>query len=267
VRGAKLRAVTQKLAYNEVRSAKAPPPREQAKPQLTKTRLAAKRMNKEEPAPSDQRIWRSLRNKTSRKKVHQFKFRVMHDSLKCGTFWEHIPGYEDRVHCKYCSTPTEKVVESASHILTECKAPGRKIIWDTVKAICRKRKIKWRGARLGMILASDLARFKDENNKLRHGDTRLYKIMMAEGMYLTWLIRNERVIQHEGDESRCPPEDSIRNRFMAVLRRRSEIDHTLTNGRKFRKRALDRTLVRDTWIGVLEGEPPPTLDDTADPSF
>ncbi|KAL1737959.1 hypothetical protein HDZ31DRAFT_51657, partial [Schizophyllum fasciatum] len=87
--------------------------------------------------------------------------------------------------------------------------------------------------------------------------TRLYKIMMAEGMYLTWLIRNERVIQHEGDASKHPSEEAIRNRFMAVLKRRSEIDHTLMNGKKFRKRALDKTLVRDTWIDVLEGEPPP----------
>ncbi|KAL1657835.1 hypothetical protein GGF50DRAFT_68392 [Schizophyllum commune] len=265
VRGAKLKTMTQRKAYREILSEKRPEVRKQTQPQLKKARLAAKRMNKW--TPDDKRIWRAMQSKDHRKKVKQFKYRVMHDSIRCGKYWKHIPECGQRAMCAHCSSESSEVLESTQHILTECKAPGRETVWKTIKDICKRRNIPWKGARIGMILASDLAEYKDVDGKARHGDNRLYRILMGEGMYLIWLLRNERVIQNEGDSVKYPSQAAIKSRLLATLKKRKEIDFTLTNGRKFKRRALDPKLVEDTWKDVLEGEPPPATTDEAGPSF
>ncbi|KAL1688071.1 hypothetical protein GGG16DRAFT_60724 [Schizophyllum commune] len=265
VRGAKLKGMTQRKAYREILSANRPEVRKQTQPQLRKARLAAKRMNKK--APDDKRIWRAMMSKDHRKKVRQFKYRVMHDSIRCGNYWKHIPECGQRAICAHCSTEERQVVESASHILTECEAPGRETIWKSVKEICKKRNIPWKGARMGMILASDLAEYTDAEGKAKHGDNRLYRILMGEGMYLIWLLRNERVIQNEGERTKYPTKEAIKSRLFATLKRRRDIDFTLTNKRKFKRRALDPKLVEDTWRDVFEEEPPPATPDEAGPSF
>ncbi|KAL1705201.1 hypothetical protein EV121DRAFT_204012 [Schizophyllum commune] len=265
VRGAKLKTLTQRKAYREILSEKRPEVRKQTQPQLKKVRLAAKRMNKW--TPDDTKIWRAMQSKDHRKKVKQFKYRVMHDSIRCGKYWNHVPECGQRAICAHCSTESREVIESAQHILTECEAPGRETVWKTIKDICKRRNIPWKGARMGMILASDLADYKDAEGKARHGDNRLYRILMGEGLYLIWLLRNERVIQNEGDSTKYPTQAAIKSRLLATLKKRKEIDFTLTNGRKFKRRALDPRLVEDTWKDVLEGESPPATPDEAGPSF
>ncbi|KAL1690802.1 hypothetical protein GGG16DRAFT_55065 [Schizophyllum commune] len=255
VRGARLRTMTQRQAYREIKTAKRPPARKQAQPQLARIRLAMQRTAKR--MPDDKEIWKSIQRKENRKKVKQFKYRVIHNTLRCGDFWKHIPDCEERAYCGACSTPTSKVTETPKHILTECTAPGQATIWTVAKEICRKRKIPWKGSRLGRILASDMVDLKDSEGKTRAGDNRLYRIVMAEGMYLAWLIRNERVIQNEGDAAKYPPPAAIRQRFLTTLRKRKDIDYTLTNKAKFKRRALSKDLVEDTWREILEEEPPP----------
>jgi hypothetical protein len=47
-----------------------------------------------------------------------------------GNKWEDIPNYEDRATCAICNT-----TKSMDHILTDCNAIARHLVWNQVKEI------------------------------------------------------------------------------------------------------------------------------------
>jgi len=62
----------------------------------------------------------------------------MHNSYKVGRYWERIPNYGERGHCRECDT-----TETMEHILTECRASGQTEIWALTKELCEKKSIPW----------------------------------------------------------------------------------------------------------------------------
>ena len=80
--------------------------------------------------PSDKQIWNSLKSKCLTRQAREFLWKCMHKVYKCGSYWDNIPNHEQRAKCPVCQT--EKSME---HILTECDAPGQKIIWKLAETL------------------------------------------------------------------------------------------------------------------------------------
>jgi hypothetical protein len=75
---------------------------------------------------------------------------------------------------------------------------------------------------------------------------------VSESAYLIWLLRCERVIEHHN--RRTAPANEIRNRWLAAINARLQVDRLMTNRYKYKERALPAKVVRDTWSGVLKNE-------------
>ena len=106
--------------------------------------------------------------------------------------------------------------------------------------------------RLGDVLGCGLANF-ESNGKPNKGKNRLYRILISETAYLIWKMRNERRIRDED----APPENSptqIINRWTHTINKRLTIDRALTDNVRFRKKALDKKLVKATWSNCLKNE-------------
>ncbi|TRM66514.1 hypothetical protein BD626DRAFT_451541 [Schizophyllum amplum] len=245
VRGASLATISQREVYATLMEAKKPDVRKQTRPNLEKVRKAIKTTRRGNV--TDRQIWLSLRSKDMRRNVRQFMYKSMHDAHRCGRHWKDIPECGDRVFCKHCSADGQDIEESIEHILTECTAPGRQAIWDEAKSLCEARNIPWSKPSMGAVLGNALMRFKDAEGKSRLGDNRFYRILISEGAYMVWLVRNERVVQNENDKTKYAAPAALKERLRAQLRRRHTIDKTMTDKRQFGVKAILQATVDDTW--------------------
>ncbi|KAJ6552871.1 hypothetical protein B0H19DRAFT_949185, partial [Mycena capillaripes] len=137
------------------------------------------------------------------------------------------------------------------HILSECEIPGQREVWALAEQIWKKRNPEWPWPGIGAIITAGLATFKGEDGKAKAGDSRLYRILMSESARLIWLLRCERVLQHNGKH---PTEAEIHNRLVATINRKLQEDCEKTNRYKYEKKALPVKTVLRTWAGVLHEE-------------
>ncbi|KAJ3724922.1 hypothetical protein DFJ43DRAFT_967071, partial [Lentinula guzmanii] len=75
-------------------------------------------------------------------------------------------------------------------------------------------------------------------------------IVMSESAHLIWKLRNTRVIG--GKEP--PSKKEIANKWHFALNSRLATDRLLTNKKIFSNRAIEASLVLNTWCGTIEGE-------------
>ncbi|RDX47934.1 ribonuclease H-like protein, partial [Lentinus brumalis] len=131
VTGAKLHAMTQKLAYRAIRlrlDAKTPPrPRAMANMDRISCGIEATfgvQLH-------DASIWRSFRSRHVSRQAAQFYWMATHDGYMLGTHWLR-PNMSDelqrRASCAICGE-----LETMSHIIFECDALGQEIIWNLLE--------------------------------------------------------------------------------------------------------------------------------------
>ncbi|KAL0059957.1 hypothetical protein AAF712_013253 [Marasmius tenuissimus] len=247
VPGAKLKEITQSLAYKGIRLKKQTSKREQEARDRKKTR---KHMRKAQKAAkkntgketSQKQIWKSTRHKDISRNIRQFLFMLMHGGYKVGKFWKNVPNYDHRTVCTHCGRP-----ESIRHILLECEVPGRKTVWTLAEEIWKKKGLPWPTLGLGTILSCGFTTFGTEERP-DVGASRFYRILMSESAYLIWKMRNQRVINGEQPLSLT----QIKNKWVYTLKLRYKTDLLLTNTRKYEKQALPKSLVRSTWHKIME---------------
>jgi ribonuclease HI len=136
------------------------------------------------------------------------------------------------------------------HILSQCEAPGQKEIWELAKELWLKRNPNWAWPGIGTIISAGLAVFKDDQGKIKPGDARLYRILMAESAYLIWKLRCERVIQNNGNFA---TQQEIHDRWVKTINARLRLDCNMTD-RRYERKALPVKTVLRTWKGVLKDE-------------
>lgn len=140
------------------------------------------------------------------------------------------------------------------HILTDCPIPGRTIIWNLAQNLWLKKHDTWPEIRnIGSILKCGLADFKTHEGKPDPGANRLYRIIISESAFLIWKLRCNRVMVAGTDEALWPSEDTIKKKWYSAIERRLTLDRAMTH-KKFEKRALKLSVVRNTWRGILQNE-------------
>lgn len=142
------------------------------------------------------------------------------------------------------------------HILLECDAPGRKKIWELAERLWQGKRLPWPTLRLGTILGSPLANFKDANKRARPGATRLYKILMTELAHLIWVLRCERVCGDRFEEDEEPGHSikEIEACWRKAINQRLCIDCEIARKKHGGTREKATKKVLNTWRGVLQDE-------------
>ena len=184
---------------------------------------------------------------------------MMHSIQKIGTYWEHIPGYQDRQSCRAC-----RRVETMEHILINCNEPPPRIIWQLAKNIWPEHTYEWPEISIGIILGCGSITSPREEAHLRvdqaeqdrrtrntKGATRLMQITVTESAHLIWVLRCERVIRgvtHSNKE--------IKARWLQAINTRLTDDKITATRIKRDKRF--KKLVKTTWEPPLrkQGELP-----------
>ncbi|EIW54203.1 uncharacterized protein TRAVEDRAFT_132658 [Trametes versicolor FP-101664 SS1] len=247
VRGASMLYLTQKAAYLGIRSWNGLTQRPATERNVQEIRRAMLRDTKIEPTASA--IWTLLRKDPISRKARDFAWRAIHKGHRVGSFWDNIPGYEDRARCPGC-----RVTESMQHILCECNMPGQSTAWAMARGMLRARGVNLPNVTLGLALGAHTFTACDEKMETQHGPTRLARLVLSETAYLIWVIRCERVV---GD--RVPLPDDLERRYverrwMQMIAKRFALDRALTNKRAVGKQAIPAPTVIATWTGTLQDE-------------
>ena len=245
--GANLSTMSQSTLYQGIINQNPPRQRLGTTMHLDIARYAVESMNG--CMPSDMQIWRSLGNKCLTRQAREFLWRCMHKAYKCGSYWDNIPNHEQRAKCPVCQTE-----ESMEHILTECDAPGQRIIWKLAEALWAMKFTGWPQMKYGIILGGGLANFKTPGGKPDTGKNRLFQVLVSESTFLIWKIRCERRFQRRDDAEMFHSRQEVHNRWVAAINKRLIQDCLSTNKRRYGRKATGMHIVSQTWRGVLHDQ-------------
>jgi ribonuclease HI len=248
VTGAKLSVTTQSLAYKAIRERKMKTKlKKRDRTVVNIEKIKAEIEDGFASRPTESKIWKSMRSKDFSRQIRNFLWKTTHDAYIVGTHWlreSNSPEKKERSQCQHCGK-----IDTMEHILSQCEIPGQSQIWALAKEMWTKRNPNWPWPGLGIILGAGLATFKDEDNKIKPGDARLYRIIVTESAYLIWKMRCERVMKNNGAH---PTEVEIHNRWVNTMNARVQMDCNMTH-RRYKKALPAKTVLR-TWTGVLANE-------------
>ena len=254
LQGAKLKTLTQRVAYRGIMERRKITRRKAADESLEKVRAALNEYNGE--LETDETIWKGIQSPAIRIRVRQHLYKVMHQTPKVGTFWEKVRGHENRRMCQTC-----QVTETMEHILTQCRTPAVQKIWQLAKQSWPHDDIPFPEISLGIILGcgaisppqTTTGNGNENAPRRRHrpGTKRLLQILISEAEHLIWVLRCERVIQKTNHS-----ESEIEKRWHRVINRRLTEDKITAT--KIKRDSNHIKLTNDTWEAVLtkEGELP-----------
>jgi ribonuclease HI/exonuclease III len=201
-------------------------------------------------SPTHDSIWKDLKQTQNIYRTQrEFLFKLIKNILRVGSYWSHIPGYEERATCHTCNK-----TETMEHILTECQAPGQREIWEEAGRMWEMKQGQRNKPTFGEIIGCASAKIKNHENKIDFGKTRLYQILISEAAYKIWSIRCKRVISYDNDRSKWPTEVNIKKEFQSQINLRLRMDCLHTNEHRFNKKALSSSKVTATWKGLLRNE-------------
>jgi ribonuclease HI len=255
--GARLSKLTQKLAYRAIRERKMEQyiPRPRTAAIMERVRLEIE--DDFGRHTSDATTWKAIRHKDFTKETHTFLWKVAHDTFMVGNKWlrDNFPdNLKERANCSICGSE-----DSMEHILTQCSAPGQEEMWELAKEAWEKRGYEWIKPGIGLIIGCGLVRLpelasENEERQLRSpqkASERLYRILISESARAIWAMRCRRVIDPTAPEA---TEKEAQNRWRSRMNKRIELDIALTNKRRYKKKALDMTIVKETWRGLIADE-------------
>ncbi len=246
VTGAKLQALTQKLAYRAIRVQKDgktdPRPRMVANmDRISEGIRAAFNVQLH-----DETIWTSFRAKHVSKQASQFMWMATHDGYMIGTHWLRAnmsAELQERAICAICGE-----VETMTHIVLECNAVGQELIWRMLKKLWAHTGAEWHEPSWGTTFGAACAVFLNDEGNRRTAIEHLWCILCSEALHMIWKVRCERVIQNDGAEHTA---EEIANRFYAVMNSRLVLDRrtaALAKGKK----GLRPHNIANIWLPVLE---------------
>ncbi len=246
VTGAKLQAITQKLAYKAIRARKDVRTSPRARTTANIDRISSGLQATFGIQIRESAIWLSLRSKHISRPISQFMWMAIHDAYMVGTHWLRPTMSDDlraRATCTACGE-----CETMTHIVLECSAPGQELVWGLLKQLWGLTGEPWTDPSWGTTFGAACVTFKTETGGRKAGLERLWCILCSEALHLIWRLRCERVIQNEGLNF---SEQEITNRFYATMESRLTLDRrtaALSRG----KRALKPRDVEQIWLPILQ---------------
>ncbi|KAI1791996.1 hypothetical protein LXA43DRAFT_888323, partial [Ganoderma leucocontextum] len=247
--GAKVQAITQKLAYRAIRDQKDEKITQRPRTQNNLAKISQGAEIAFGRRVPDKSIWKGLRKNTITREARQFMWRTMHDGYMVGTHWMRSNMSDElkaRATCKVCNE-----IDSMDHILFECKAPERELIWKLLKRTWTQTKRRWFEPGWGTIFGAPSAVLKSPKGQRMREAEDLWTILATESLHLIWKLRCERVIQNDGEPF---TRTEIRNRWYATIEGRLDMERmvvaALPRTKKSRGKKIEQ--FEETWLPIIE---------------
>jgi hypothetical protein len=261
LQGAKLSAITQKLAYQAITNTPNPEYKRTTSSLLDLTRYAVESLTSS--LETDGAIWKGCRHKDITKKIQMYLYKTLNNAYRIGDFWSKIPTYEHRAMCQLCQGETD----SMEHILINCRDPVRTTIWDLAKKLWPEKHGPWPTPHIGLVLGCGIIALprrpnngnenntnNTNNNKTPTGASRLLRILISESAHLIWTMRCDRMIN-----GTTHSEQITKHRWHNAINKRLHLDRAIAS--KNRRNLKTAMAVKNTWSDVIATNTPYPQDD------
>lgn len=249
ISGMQLQGASQALFYRGIRETKEEKIKIRTKAYISLDMIRWAAKEKWGKFPNDASIWKAIRNTNIDRRIRALLYKIIHQTLRIGEFWDNIPNHENKANCTQCNT-----IENIEHILTECATSGQSTIWSLAAYTLNQRGIDISNQNIMNIISSPLAAFTLPNGKPDKALNRLYIIIMTESLYLIWLIRCEWRIQRKEEITKAHSNQEITSMWLKRIDRRIKMDQIMASKLKFKWRKISKKLVQVTWGGTLHNE-------------
>ena len=232
-KGARLDKLTQKIAYELILKKSTDPP---GGPQTWRRIRAIKNNLKEKwnTRIDDEKVWKDLEN-IKNTKIRDFIWKMIHNRIKCGKFFKHIPNWQEKQFCR-CGQ-----IESIEHILLECKESKQKSLWKVVKRTWKKLTgLKWKKLTIDDILA--IGSIKPSKSKDRILTKEVFTTLVTTAIWSIWKNRNNRVFNDKEETKKGQIE-----MWKRELKREIEIEYELIRQAGIRNRTKETNRFLTKW--------------------
>ena len=129
--------------------------------------------------PEKETIWKNVYNKDTNRKISDFIWRIIHNRVKCGSYFSMIPRWEEKQYCYRCGQ-----TKSVEHILIRCNKNHQEDIWRrTSKLMTTLGEEDWTKPEMDLIVASGSVQVNSQNMKEKAIRQRRIKTVVTETMW------------------------------------------------------------------------------------
>ncbi len=248
LQGAKLSTISQSTAYQGIMEKRHTPPRHSTQENLRIIKVAIEQTNG--TMETEAIIWKNNKKPVLRTRVQQFLFKTIHKAFMIGKKWNDIWNFEHRATCKVCGE-----TESMNHIIINCNAIERHLIWAKAKEMWPHDPQQWPTTTIGTVIGIGSIAIPHRRAQQGGGNnavstrskskTRLLQILISEASHLIWVLRCERAIR--GKQHTVP---QIKARWIKAINNRLTTDRIMAT--KIKRDLTFSKLVNGTWKATLK---------------
>ena len=175
---------------------------------ISRTQLTLKTLTSTSPTPAQ--IWNTiLRNRShAPPNIRSFVWKITQNSLKIGSYWLRINGYENRGKC----------TESINHILFTCPLNQVNTVWSVAENLCKRKSIPWPdGMNASHIIVAPLLKTRNQEGETRAGASRFLTMIILECVWTIWKMRCKRILGNDQPDDKGITVTKALNSIKAVL--------------------------------------------------
>ena len=127
---------------------------------------------------------------------------LLTSKIKCGAFWDRIPGCAERAMCSPCRKRGVDALENEQHMWLDCENNGQARAWETARSAWSKTTDRdWPDVSVGLIRGAPALSFEHDYTK----DSERLRILLVLTIWAIWKTRNKCAIN---DQEIAPTEAS-----------------------------------------------------------
>ena len=153
---------------------------------------------------------------------------MLTSKIKCGSFWNKIPGCKERAKCSPCRKRGLDTLESKQHMWLECKNNGQMLAWEIAKKTWHKTTDRnWPDLTVGLIRGSPALAFENDITK----DSERLHILISSAIWDIWKMRNRSAISNQ-DIAPIETGKYLKEFISDLIRKSWNVTHFMEDKRK-----------------------------------
>jgi ribonuclease HI len=117
--------------------------------------------------PTNEKLLKGIRALNVPPRIKDHMRCMLTGKIKCGTFWDKVPGHNERALCSFCKKKQNTdVIETEKHMWLDCENSGQAQVWNVSERTWRRSTDReWPTITLGLIRGAAALTFEEDFSK------------------------------------------------------------------------------------------------------
>ena len=209
--------------------------------------------------PTNEKLLKGVKALSIPPRIKDHMRRMLTGKIKCGAFWNKVPGHTGRAHCAFCKKKRNReIVETEKHMWLECDNSGQAQAWEMSEKIWNKSTDRaWPTISLGLIRGAAALTFENDMTK----DSERLRILISMTIWAIWKSKLKISINNQ-DVAPSETTQTLKSLISDLVTKSWNATRFMDDGRRMnRQRGLRRLWAADR-LTKFDPERGPTVDFT-----